>query len=395
VSVTSDDRNGRQRLRVALIAAPRVVGGVTGHLLGLATHLPGSIRPLCVLPDRPALEPAARAIASTGVAVGTLPEWPWRNGGGTSHAAWLESLGADLLHLHFSRPGDLTPLIEAAARAGIPVVTTDHMVAGGAWDGCDAAAYTRRRVASSHVAAAIADSEAVRQGLVEVVGLAPQGVRVVHHGIDTRRFVPGRRRQLRARLGLLDDVPLLGTGGLLVSAKGVHRVIDAFAAVAHRDGSGSPRLVVLGDGPERPRLEAMVRNAGADVAELVRFTGWRDDVEYWLAALDALIHAPDTEGLPSLLLEAMACGCAVIATAVGGIPELLDHGRRGRLVDPGDQEALQRCVMETVAGSGGRARGRTSEDRQRLHDAREAVRELYSIELTARRIAEVLHLVAD
>jgi glycosyltransferase involved in cell wall biosynthesis len=375
---------------VILVAAPVVPGGVSGHLLGLLEHRAPGRRHTLVLPDRPALAPCARRAQELDVTVLRIGDW--RRRGVDAHATWLRDAAPDLVHLHFSDPFDLVPVLEATAALRLPAVTSDHLVASGRWGHGTATARERRRRASRTVVASVADSRAIATGLVEHLGLDAARVRVIHHGVDTRRFAPADRAAARRALGLDPTRRHVGCVGLLVSAKRFDRAIRAL-----RDLPGDIVLHLLGDGPERPRLIALARRQGAPV----HVHGWRDDVARWLVALDLLVHPSETEGFPSALLEAMASGCPVVATAVGGVPELLDGGRRGWLVEvpddgDGDEDGVEALTLGMARALAARdtRRGRGSiahrSHLSRPARAREAVCRLYSMRRTARRI-DALH----
>jgi glycosyltransferase involved in cell wall biosynthesis len=103
---------------------------------------------------------------------------------------------------------------------------------------------------------------------------------------------------------------------------------------------GNARVLVVGDGPEREALAA--RAAAAGIAERVTFVGSTRDVIGLYAAMDVLVLPSLQEGSPNVVLEAMACGLPVVASAVGGVPEIIDEERTGYLVAPGDANALAR-----------------------------------------------------
>jgi glycosyltransferase involved in cell wall biosynthesis len=120
--------------------------------------------------------------------------------------------------------------------------------------------------------------------------------------------------------------------------------------------------VVVGDGPERAQLEALAGQLG--LADRVHLAGHQQDVRPWLAALDVLVLSSDWEGMPNALLEAMAAGLPIVATAVGGVPEVVVDGATGLLVPPGDPSALAEAItrllrdpdLRRTMGQAGRAR---------------------------------------
>jgi glycosyltransferase involved in cell wall biosynthesis len=105
----------------------------------------------------------------------------------------------------------------------------------------------------------------------------------------------------------------------------------------------------VGDGEERPALEALCPELGLDGK--ATFFGWRRDLAVVYGDLDVVVNASRNEGTPVALIEALAAAKPVVATRVGGTPDLLGEGERGRLVPPGDPESLARAVLETLEGS--------------------------------------------
>jgi glycosyltransferase involved in cell wall biosynthesis len=146
----------------------------------------------------------------------------------------------------------------------------------------------------------------------------------------------------------------------------------------------------VGDGEERPALEAECRALGLDDA--VTFFGWRRDLEAVYGDLDVVVNASLNEGTPVALIEALAAARPVVATRVGGTPDLLREGARGRLVPPGDPRALADAVLETLEGSEA-ARLRAQAGREHVldhHSAERLVRDvdaLYRELLAAKKAA--------
>ena len=166
-------------------------------------------------------------------------------------------------------------------------------------------------------------------------GLEPERVVVIPNPAPPLGELPSRE-EARAALGI--DGPTLGTAGRLTAQKALG---DALAALARVDGVS---LVVLGDGPEREGLER--RSAELGLTGRVRFlgAGTRDDVVRLFLAADAALLTSAWENLPHTLLEALAVGTPVIATAVGGVPEVVRDGENGLLVPPGDVEAIAAAI---------------------------------------------------
>lgn len=149
--------------------------------------------------------------------------------------------------------------------------------------------------------------------------------------VDTSLFHPGDKTSARSDLGL----PALPTRvllfvGRLEHAKGTERLVEALAELGKAEDS--PILALIGDGSQRLPMEAQARQAG--VGEHLLFAGWvdHDSLPAWFQAADVLLLPSDQEGLPTAVIEALACGVPVVATAVGGLPRLIDEGRNGMLL---------------------------------------------------------------
>ncbi len=161
----------------------------------------------------------------------------------------------------------------------------------------------------------VAVSAPIRDELAHA-GIPPDRIRSIPNGVDTRRFAPAdaaERTRLRRALAL-PPVPLLVYAGRLAPEKGVDLLLDGWADARRRGCSGV--LCLVGEGPERAALERRARDHG--VLGAVRFAGPTDDVVPWLRAADVFVLPSRQEGLSVALLEAMACGVAVVATDVGG-----------------------------------------------------------------------------
>jgi glycosyltransferase involved in cell wall biosynthesis len=170
-------------------------------------------------------------------------------------------------------------------------------------------------------------------------GLAPERVEVVPNPAPALSALPSRE-EARAALGI--DGATLGAAGRLTVQKALG---DALAAVARVDGV---ELLVLGDGPERRSLERRADELG--IAARVRFlgAGTREDVVTMFRAVDAALLTSAWENLPHTVLEALATGTPVIATAVGGVPEVVLDGENGLLVPAGDVDAIASAIERIV-----------------------------------------------
>ena len=139
-------------------------------------------------------------------------------------------------------------------------------------------------------------------------------------------------------------------------------------------------MLVVGDGTERPNVQRRANDLRIGEGRL-QFLGSRSDIHALLAAADFFVLPSDVEGLPMAVLEAMAHGLPVVATAVGGIPEVITDGREGLLVPPGDAAALARAIQRLLT---------SSEMRLRLGDAaRDRVSKEFSLETMANRYQQI------
>ncbi|WP_164103317.1 glycosyltransferase family 4 protein [Candidatus Laterigemmans baculatus] len=189
-------------------------------------------------------------------------------------------------------------------------------------------------------------SQAVAEEVVRG-GVAPARCVVIENGIDHEQFC--RRRSTHAaqraeRRGASAGQLTIGTIGRLATEKGFDLLIEAFAKVVGRGLDA--RLLIAGEGPERAKLEAQIAAAGLE--SRVELVGFCADPRGFLECLDLFVLSSLREGLPNVVLEAMAVGVPVIATRVGGVPRIIADGVDGCLVEPRDVEQLA-AAMRSLA----------------------------------------------
>ena len=243
----------------------------------------------------------------------------------------------DVFHGH-----EFTMAVYGAASASLarrPSVITMH-------GGTAFAAARRRRLALRWAArrssAVVAVSGSARDFLAAECGIDPAAIEVIANGI--RSIPPAGTTDVRGSLGLKPDELLVVAVGNLYEVKGHRYAIEALASIA---GETSWHLALAGRGREEAVLRELAASRG--VSHRVHFLGVRSDVPDLLDAADVFVMPSLSEGLPMALLEAMAAGCAVVASAVGGIPEVVDDGFSGMLVPPRDVPALTdalRCLLQ-------------------------------------------------
>jgi glycosyltransferase involved in cell wall biosynthesis len=202
------------------------------------------------------------------------------------------------------------------------------------------------RLGLSRARRVVAVSDALGREVVRL-GVPRERVEVLHNGVDGEVFRLRDRRQARAALGLDPATPLAGYVGNLAREKGADVLVEAAALLRAR----TPRpvdVVLVGAGALEPELRARVASLGLDGR--VRLVGRRlhDEVPLWLAAFDVLCLPSRREGCPNVVLEALASGRPVVASAVGGVPELVREGA-GLLVPPERPDALASAIAAALA----------------------------------------------
>ncbi len=189
----------------------------------------------------------------------------------------------------------------------------------------------------------IAVSSDIERALVRVYGAA-RVVRI-HNGIDLE-IVQVRipRSNKRKEWNFSDRVTLVGTVGRLVPVKGHAVLLEALQIL--RESDRTVNLVIVGDGPLREHLEAEVRRLG--LKEFVRFTGHQVESYDFINMMDVFVLPSLHEGIPMVLLEALALQRPVVASRVGGIPEVIVHGRTGLLAEPSDAPSLAKLIRRMI-----------------------------------------------
>jgi glycosyltransferase involved in cell wall biosynthesis len=174
----------------------------------------------------------------------------------------------------------------------------------------------------------------------------PRNTTVIHSGVDLHRFSKGEKQRPRKRkeLGIPADSLVIGYVGWLIPIKGVTYLVSALAKVAEKYPESLLVLVGKGDdkGDEEIKLKEQVERAG--LADKVRFLGWRSDVDEIMGCFDIFVLPSLNEGMGRVLVEAMAAGLPIVASSVGGIPDLVKDGKNGLLVPPADASSLEKAI---------------------------------------------------
>ncbi len=254
----------------------------------------------------------------------------------------------DLIHTHTAKAGTLGRLAALLARSRPPLVHTFHgHVLSGYFGATVSAGFTAvERGLARRTDRLVAVSAAIRDELVERHGVGhPEQYTVIPPGIDVQRVAPDRTagRALRAALGVDPGDVLVGCVGRLARVKDVGRLLDAF----DRARRVAPRLglLVVGGGPAEAALGPRLAGTPGVVS-----LPTREDLSAVYGALDGLALSSRREGLPQVVVEARQAGLPVVATAVGGVPELVEDGVDGRLVavdtPVGSEDGLVGALIE-------------------------------------------------
>ncbi len=254
----------------------------------------------------------------------------------------LRSKRIDVMHSHEFATNFYASL--AGVATGIPVIATVHgkNYYADRW---------RRRAAYRFVARharMVAVSDDLKRYVAQCVSIPAGRIAVIHNGIDLDRNVAGSLdHDVRRELAILPKQPVIGTVGNLFEVKGQKFLLRACSLLVRNH----PDLVLLVAG-EGGQLEDLMQEAEQlGISGNVRFLGFRDDVPSLLRAMDVFVLPSLSEGLPLSILEALALEKPVVATNVGGIPEIVDDGVSGYLVPPADSRQLADRISEALADS--------------------------------------------
>jgi glycosyltransferase involved in cell wall biosynthesis len=256
-----------------------------------------------------------------------------------------------IVHTHTSKAGFVGRLAARIARA--PGVI--HQPHGHIFYGYYGAGRTALFIALERLAATWTDriitltDRGTEEHLARGIGRPEQYVSVPS-GVPTERLRASAppRAEARRHLGLDPSAFVVAGIGRLIHIKGFDLAVRALPRVSA--ANPTTRLLLVGDGPERPALEALARTLG--IGDRVRMTGASPDIAPHLAAADAVVVPSRNEGMGRVLVEAMALGRPVVATAVGGIPAVIADAECGRLIPPDDAEALADALVELGRDAG-------------------------------------------
>lgn len=316
-------------LRIALLMnlAPRKLGSLEDWVIAFCREAAGRGHLVDAWLREPMLPSFVTELRATGARLGELAQFER-----TGRLAMSRRLSAyDVIHLNFIPP---RRTVAQAAYAAWParVLYTEHsdhidqddgLVRRGLREVLNHA--TMFRV---HSLAGVSEHVRIKEG--RRYGLYPHRSRTIFNGVDIQRFQPRAKPQG-------GPVELI-TVANLVENKGVHFLLRALGRLR----APEVRLRVVGDGPAQPALRALAEQLG--LQHQTEFLGLRNDVHELLATSDICVQPALAEAFGLTIAEAMACGCALVASRVGGIPELVLHEQTGLLVEPGDEGGLAAAI---------------------------------------------------
>lgn len=273
---------------------------------------------------------------------------------------------APIVHVHDYKSAFYAWL--ATRREHAPLVATLH---GWVEASTSLRLYTRLELALLRRFDALVVVAAEQVDRLARAGVPRTRIRHLDNGIDLPARDEAGAAALRVQLGLSPATRVFTAAARLSSEKNLHMLLRAFAPVAQRHPDAV--LLLAGDGPQRDELQALVRQLG--LGWRVRLLGMRHDMPAVYALTDHLVLPSLTEGMPLAVLEAMACEVPVIASAVGDIPRLLAHTAHGRIVPPGDAEALQAALDQAAAAP--RVRDQAGAARVRGHHCAQSMARSY------------------
>ena len=314
------------------------LGGAERFVTGLAVHLPRNRIEPWVCSTRHGEPQAIRALSEAGIPhinLGRNSTWQMHRLG--RFAALLARQRIDVLHTHKFGSNLWGALIGSACR--VPVILAHEH--NWSYEGARLRVWLDGQVIGRLATRFIAVSEANRERMIRVERVAADKVLVMPTAYIPH---PGPASNIRAELGLPASVPLVGVAAGLREEKRLDVLLDAFALVVA--SVPESHLVIAGDGPFRGQLEQQILRLG--LGKSVHLLGQRRDVDSILRGVDVGAMSSDWEGMPLFVFECMATDTPLVATAVGGLPEIVRDGETGLLVAPRDPPALAHALTTLV-----------------------------------------------
>ena len=287
--------------------------------------------------------PMAEKIRQLGIPVDLIPVPNLRSPGNVPRIwQYMRQYDIDLVHTQLEFANTLGTI--AARWHGIPAIATLHT-----FEELEQSAKTTRRVrlmwsVLRHFNQRIISvSDEVRDYHIEHAKFDPQKIQTLYNGIDLSRFHDVAALE-RHTLGIADDGPMILTVAVLRQPKGIQYMIEALPQIL--TAVPTAKYVVVGDGEHAQALRDCA--AEFNVNESIHFTGTRDDIPQLLQACDLFVLPTLIDALPTVLIEAMAASKAIVASNVGGVPEIVRNGRNGLLVPPAQPDDLATACLQLL-----------------------------------------------
>ena len=351
-----DSHSAQDKIRVLRVIGRLNVGGPSIHVVNLAAGLdPSRYEQLLVIGHE---SPAEGSMLDYALSRGV---WPHRiqeivtafnlaprDGIALKRLFSLMRLyRPHIVHTHTAKAGLLGRI--AARLAGVPIIvhTFHGHVLHGYYGPVQNWALRRMEKSLAWLSHRLVTvSEQVKKELIEYGVARADRITVIPLGLDMEPYLHAetRRGEFRREMSLSSGARLVGIVGRIFPVKNHALFLESAARIAAAEPAA--RFVVVGDGMLRFALEQQARELG--IADLVLFTGWRSDLARIYADLDVLVVSSNNEGTPLSAIEAMATSCPVVATRVGGVPDLISDYESGRLVPPRDAEALAGAVLDLL-----------------------------------------------
>ncbi len=366
-----------ERIKVLHVIGGGELGGAEMHILNLLTHMDRErfeVRLCCLFP-----EPFVQVARANGIATDAVVMRHKLNIGIVDNLMEIiRGRQIDIVHTHGVRANLVGRL--AAKLAGIKhIVTTVHSVLEQDYPSFFARQVNRlmERITINSVERFVTVSDLLKQDLVGH-GIPAVKITTIYNGVNLAAFRQERvTGDVRKDLGIAPDVPVLGMIARFHPVKGHRFFLEAAKTISRV--RPDCRFLLVGSGQYRSEVEAMVKQLG--LREQVIFTGYREDIVDVLHSLDILVISSLSEGFGLTAIEAMAMKVPVVATRVGGLPEIIKHGSNGILVPPAEGQAIAQAVLDLLANP--------EDSRAMAARAFEHVRENFSVEIMAKNTEQL------
>ncbi|MDV6377694.1 N-acetyl-alpha-D-glucosaminyl L-malate synthase BshA [Sporosarcina sp. GW1-11] len=336
----------QRKLKVGVICYPSLGGsGVVATELGLKMadkghemHYITSSKPFRFLDAHPNIQ--FHEVTIEGYAVFKYP--PYDIALANRIAQVIESESLDVLHVHYAVPHAISAILaKDMANSKIGIITTLH--------GTDVTILGHDPALKNTLSYGInksnrvtAVSRSLKNETIELLQPTTT-ITTIYNFIDEEKYYPREATNIRKELGIASNERVLIHISNFRKVKRIPDIIESFRLI---DKKHKAKLLLVGEGPEKFDLEEYVESEG--LQEDILFVGKRDDLPDLLSISDVMLLLSEKEAFGLVLLEAFACGVPAVATAIGGIPEVVDDGRNGYLVELGDVQAVANCVTRLL-----------------------------------------------